>query len=306
MKNRTVMDGEVHHICQKTRGGAVIFYTMADYLVFFTIVCTLAEKEGVSILALCPMPDHTHQACRVADQRQMSSFVMQYTHLFALEWNRSRGRKGALFQARFGSSAKRSNKEVRTSINYNNNNPVERKICRKAEDYRWNFLKYAKSSSPYSKPLDEAWASAAMRRALKGVRRCHAEGKWIRYDQLDAWSRKLSGEEKEQLADYIICQWNVIDYAQAISFYGDYDAMIRSFHDNTGSEYEIHEDRDPYSDAVYFECTRLLLREKQIENIRDIPKLSGIEKSRLYRLIQRRTTARPKQIYKYLHWDGTI
>ncbi len=61
---RKVIEGEVHHIYQKSRGGVVIFYSLRDYLVYFTIYCTLADKMDVTVLALCPMPDHLHSACR--------------------------------------------------------------------------------------------------------------------------------------------------------------------------------------------------------------------------------------------------
>jgi len=61
---RRVAEGEVHHIYQKTKGGVVIFYSLRDYLVYFTIFCTLAERMDVTVLALCPMPDHLHSACR--------------------------------------------------------------------------------------------------------------------------------------------------------------------------------------------------------------------------------------------------
>ena len=305
MKKRKVYSGEIHHIYQRTIGGAVVFYELADYLVFFTLFCTVAEKMAVSVLALCPMPDHLHNACRVHSPDQISSFVQQYTHLFAMEWNLSRNRKGPLFRARFGSSAKLGNKSIRSTINYNNNNPVERKMVTKAEDYRWNFLPYARQSAPYSVPLHHEKASRPMRRALLAVRRCHQEGRWIRYRQWDIWTKELNPEEIQQLADYIVHTWNVVDFGQTISFYGNYEAMIRSFHDNTGGEYEIREDKDKYSDAVYEDCTRILLKEQYIRNVREIPGLPAEQKARLLELLSLRTIATPRQLRKYLHWHGT-
>ena len=303
MKKRKVFNGEVHHVYQRTIGGAVVFYDETDYLVFFTLFCTLAEKLEVSVLALCPMPDHLHNACRVRSPGQLASFVQQYTHLFAMEWNLSRNQKGSLFRARFGSAAKLGNKSIRSTINYNNNNPVERKIVHRAEDYRWNFLAYARQSAPYSTLFQEEKASAPMRRALEAVRRCHQEGRWIRYRQWDYWTRRLTIEETRQLADYVITTWNVIDFNQTISYYGDYQAMLRSFHDNTGSEYDITEDKDKYSDAVYEDCTRILLGEKHIRSVREIPGLPPEEKARLLELLSLRTTATQKQLRKYLHWS---
>jgi REP element-mobilizing transposase RayT len=304
LMNRKVIEGEVHHIYQKTKGGAVIFYSLRDYLVFFTIFCTVADKLGVTVLALCPMPDHLHNASRVKSAEQLVKFVQMYTHSFAREWNKSRNRKESLFQQRFGSAPKIGNKIVRTTINYNNNNPVERKICTKAEDYRWNFLRYYKNRHPYSEPLDESTASGKLRGALQEVRALHVQGDWVHYTQLDRWMKGLNSTEVQQLADYIISTWNILDYVGAISYYGSYDAMIRSFHDNTGSEYEIREDSDHYSDAVYADCTRILMQENQIKSVREIPGLPVFRKMELHKLLSTRTTARPKQLNKYLHLGG--
>lgn len=298
---RRVAEGEVHHIYQKTKGGVVIFYSLRDYLVYFTIFCTLAERMDVTVLALCPMPDHLHNACRFTSAEQMVRFVQQYTHCFSREWNKSRRRKNSLFQKRFGSSVKLGNKAVRTTINYNNNNPVERKIVVKAEDYRWNFLRYFKNRNPYSRPLDESVASGKLRSALRDIRAIYKKGDWVHYAQLDLWMKGLSPSEVQQLADYIISTWNVIDYVGAISYYGDYEAMIRSFHDNTGSEHDIREDKDNYSDAVYKDCTRILMKEEYISSVREVPGLPILRKYELHKLLSARTAAKPSQIKKYLH-----
>ena len=48
MKKRKVYPGEVHHVCQQTIGGVLVFYCTADYLVFFTIYCTVARRMALS------------------------------------------------------------------------------------------------------------------------------------------------------------------------------------------------------------------------------------------------------------------
>ena len=68
MKTRKVYPGQVHHVCQQTVGGVVVFYTLSDYLVYFTIFCTVARRYGLKVLALCPMVDHTHSVVVVPEQ----------------------------------------------------------------------------------------------------------------------------------------------------------------------------------------------------------------------------------------------
>ena len=301
MKTRKVYPGEVHHVCQQTIDEVLIFYTVSDYLVFFTIICTVARRYGIKVLAMCPMVDHTHQVVVVPSESGLSGFVQQYTHLFSREWNRSRGRTGSLFKHRYMSSVKLGNKQARTLINYNNNNPVERKLVERAEEYRWNFLRYAKEKSPFSEPLKLSDKSALFRNILKEVDGIFKGDGHLQYRQLERWKKYLGQAEMQQLSDYIIHRWNVIDYDSAVAYYGDFDAMLRSCHDNTGSDYDIKEDRNHYSDAVYQECTRLLLKSRLINHPYEIPCLPIEKKRQLEEYLHYRTSATPRQLQKYLH-----
>jgi len=301
MKKRRVIPGEVNHVYQRTAGGVVVFYSLTDYLVFFTIFSTVARQEEVTVLALSPMPDHLHNACRVQSKEQLERFVQRYTRAFAQEWNKSRGRKGSLFRRKFGSVPKTGDNQVRALINYVNNNGPERKLCRKAEDYRWNFLSYAQDEQPYSAPCRLASASAGLRKALAEMHACFRAGRWVRYAQLDRWMKGLRRTEVQQLADAIVCEWNVLEYADAASYYGSIAAMLRSFHGNAGSEDGMVQETDPYSDSVYEECTRILLSEGYIGSIRQIPGLPRKVKLQLGRILLGRTNAKPSQLRKYLH-----
>ena len=295
MKKRKVYPGEVHHVCQQTIGGALVFYCTADYLVFFTIYCTVARRMGIPVLALCPMPDHLHCVVTAPDKRALAAFVQQYTHLFAREWNASRGRKGPLFKARFKSSAKLGNKQVKTAINYNDNNPVERKLVERAEDYRWNFLRYAEKQPP------DASGSRRLREIRREMQAVFRGGNYLRYAQIRRWSGRLGREEFRRLADEAVGLWNCIDYEEKISYYGSYKALLGSLHDNTGSDYEIREERDPYSDEVYADCTRILLTEGMVRSVFDIPLMPAESKEEAARLLFYRTCAKRRQILKFLH-----
>ena len=291
----------MHHIYQKTKGGVVLFYSFRDYLVFFTVYCTMAQRAGITVLALCPMPDHLHNAIIVQSREQLSVFVKNYSQVFALQWNQSRGRQGDLFHHSFGSSIKLGNKKVRTVINYNYNNPIERRIVHNAEDYRWNFLAYYRNEHPFSASENVKNMSWKLRRARQEVKAQHDHGQYLGYALLDRLFTPLTRPEQQQLTDYIISLWNVIDYDASIAYYGSFESMVRAFHDNTGSEYEIKEDKDSYSDAVYLDCTHILLKEKFVKNLYEIPSLPDSKKWELYSILKMRTTAHSKQLYKYLH-----
>lgn len=299
MKKRKVYRGEVHHVCQMTQDKVVIFYSVTDYLVFFTIYCICAEKFEVDVLALNPMPDHLHNTVIVRSAEQLSRFVGQYTKCFSSSWNKSRGRRGPLFKHNFQCAAKLGVKQVRSTLAYNNNNSVERKMVQRAEEYRWNFLAYARNPNPFSSPQKPE--RSVLRNAKAELKALRNSGNYLNHAFVERLMEKLTLGERRELADYIIGLWNVIDYEKAISYYGDYETMLRAFHDNTGGEYDIKEDRDPYSDDVYADCTRILLKEKFIASVYEIPSLPVARKRELYGLLRKRTSARPKQLQKYLH-----
>ena len=301
MSRRKVYTGEVHHICQMTVGKVVIFYTVADYLVFFTIYCTFAEKYDVEVLAVCPMPDHLHNSVIVRSAKQLSTFVRDYGNTYARLWNKSRSRRGQLFYHSYQCSAKLGNKQVRSTLAYNYNNPVERKLVERAEEYRWNFLPYATSANPYSQPVEKKNTSQAYKRAANEVKYLRNTGQFLNYSLIERLFEKLTTQEKQQLIDYIIGLWNIIDFQKAISYYGSIETMIRAFHDNTGADYDIKEDRDPYSDTVYSDCIRILTKEQLVSSLYDIPMLPMERKLELYQVLRQRTSARPKQLRKFLH-----
>ena len=269
MKKRKVYSGEAHHVFQRTRNKGVIFYSIHDYLVYFTIYCSQARQRGVSVLSLCPMPDHMHQVIVAASKNQMATFVQTYSHLFAYEWNKKRKKKGFLFSHPFGSAAKLGNKQVRTVLAYSNNNPVERKLVERAEDYRWTFLAYYNNRNPFSLPLNESHAKSYMRMALKEIKQCRDDGQYITYSMLERWESHLSATEWQQIADYIIGLWNVIDYEQA---------------------------------TVYADCTHVLqAKGLSARQLSAIPSLPMEQKQQLYYYLLSRTSARPVQVKKYLH-----
>ena len=57
---RVFKAGALHHIYQRTYDGYLIFYSVRDFLVFFTLLCTTARKYKITVLGLCLMYDHIH------------------------------------------------------------------------------------------------------------------------------------------------------------------------------------------------------------------------------------------------------
>jgi REP element-mobilizing transposase RayT len=57
---RAFQKGIIIHCYQRSAGGGLLFYSYSDYLVWFSIVCLAARRHRITLLAVCPMPDHIH------------------------------------------------------------------------------------------------------------------------------------------------------------------------------------------------------------------------------------------------------
>ena len=304
-RRRCFAEGEVHHIYQRTVKRFNIFYDLEDYLVYFTIFAIAARQYNVTVSGLCLMLDHIHMLIKADNRVIMSEFVRQVTSMFAREQNNDVGRKGSLFQARFGSAVKKGAKMVRTTIAYLFNNPVERSLCNRAEEYRWNFLAYAVSAYPFSNSINPNTASTKLKRAMKEVKTAESLDRHLRYSQLKRLLDCLKNNEKMQLVDYIISIYNPIDYDESIQYYGTYETMLIAINSNTGSEYEIKEERYKFSDIEYIHMSDILRNEEGIRELRKITGLDIDEKMRLFKVLRQRVTCSNLPICKFLHLDIT-
>lgn len=291
----------VHHCYQNTPDGFLLFYNVGDFLLYFTILCTVAQRHPVKVLKVCPMVDHIHQSILAPDKTRFSAYMKEVTSLFAREHNRVCHSRGPVFNSPFGSAPKTSDKKIRTNLIYVDNNPVERKLVHYAEEYRWNFLAYASSNHPFSEKLVLRNARYPLQQAVRMVKRQHSKGNYLSYALLQRLFSPLTRPEKEQLIDFIISVYNVIDYQYSIRFFGSLENMLISTHANTGSEFDINESFTGKTDAVYPQITRLLLDTGRFKDIHDVLALSPEARMDLFQWLLPRTDALPDQVAKYLH-----
>ena len=292
MRRRKFLSGSPNHIYQRSQNGSVIFYSLEDCLVYFTVFCTCAKRYGVTVLGLCEMYDHIHQLVEAPDLPTLSGFERMVNMTFSYEYygDLKRGAEGFvsdrnitsgsvsvtipnighLFQSPFGSAPKIGNKKIRTSIAYLYNNPVERNIHQEAIKWRWNFLAYSDSDHPYSEKVNLGIASRRLRRAVAKVKYLHATERPLTYEVLDNLFDSLAIKEKQQLVDLIINEYAIVDFRLAISFYGDYDKMLIAFASNTGCEYEISEPFDPHSGQAYRKMADYLARDNRFKSIGEV------------------------------------
>lgn len=297
----TFRQGAVQHIYQKTINGFLIFYSTRDCLVFFTILATAARRYHVHILGICLMVDHVHILAEARCKRDIDLFVRLYTSWFARMYNDWYGKNGPFFCSPYGISSKVSDKDIRNSIAYLYNNPVERLMCKRAEQAHWNFLAYADVQYPFSPPVRLDKARATMRHAIEDVKISRREDRPLNYAQLKRITKPLLPEEQQQLTDFIVQSYNCVDYADLLYRYGSYKDMVMAINTTTGSEYVIKEDFVGKSDRIYQKMSAFLLESHRIESMDELLRLPESERRALIAPLGIRTGASRRQLEKYLH-----
>ena len=194
MKRRFSADG-VMHIYQRTVSGFNLFYTLEDFIVYYTIASVKAAKYGIRLIGLSLMIDHIHMLLRTGSKKQMSDYVSACSSLYVREFNSFIGRRGRLFEQSFGSAVKTEAKKIRSAIAYLFNNPVEKLLCKMAEDYRWNFLAYYNDRLPFSTLPSRT--SRKLKRSMNIVDESFRRGCHLRYALLEVIMKDLDHEEKQ-------------------------------------------------------------------------------------------------------------
>ncbi len=301
MKSRKFYRDILNHCYQRTADGGVLFYSVSDHLVHFTTYCVLARKYKIRVYALCHMPDHLHDSVSAKRKADLEGFKQELNSYFSREYNKAYGLRGARFESPFGSAPKNSDKAARTNLVYVGNNPVERQLVERAEEYQWNFLAYARSAHPFSQKLVIREARWPMQCAVKEVKAAFNAGKAVNYAMLKRIVKPLDKNERAQLTDYIIGLYNVIDYMAAARFFNGYDNFLEAMHASTGSEHDLNEVFIGKSDAHYVRMSNVLLQSGSVKETHEFLSLSVDQKLELFDLLRRQTSAMGEQIAKFLH-----
>ena len=295
--------GTFYHCYHRAVDRGVIFYSISDYLMYYTIYCIKAPKYKVKVMKMVQMPDHVHHSIIEMERLQMSFFLNDVNSTYTRESNHAWGRKGKLFESPFGRAPKYKDKSIRTNLTYLDNNPVERHLVEFAEQYRWNYLAYAVSDHPFSEKIVLRKASMPLRRALKRVDERHGKGKYLTCTMLQKLFKSLpSKKECEQLTDYIISTYNIIDHEASVGCFKSYSDELIAAHSTTGSEHDLVESFNGTSDLHYNTMTRILIEARMVTDIHEIYTMSVNHKRRCYDLLKRKTEAPWRQIASFLHY----
>ena len=253
---RVYRDGFPHHVYSKGINGNVVFYAVEDRIFYLTLYACLARKYGITVRGFTIMPNHTHSDEEARREKVFRSFHDELNSKFTVGYNRQHNRQGPLLKAPFGFAAKTVGKKIRDNLCYIANNPVVGKVVSDVMSYRWSLLPYYNNDHPFSEKIVLSRSSRAVRRAVKLVNYFRSSELPLDYLRQELIMGSLNAEEREQITDRIISQYNCLDYNAMSAFYGgSFLRAVETFRANSGSEYDVPEDYENY--GYYAQMIRL-------------------------------------------------
>ena len=227
-----------------------------DFIVLFTNICVKAVQNNVCIIAICIMLNHFHIEAEFESSKAMYRFMNGLTSVVARAQNRYYHLSGQVFKKSFKNAPKFSTRKIKDNFIYIGNNPIEKNATSRPEEYRWNFIKYLDSPTPFSEPVDPMTASELLINLIREVKRYHEEGKAIGYKSLKN-IYKLDKKEQNQLVDFIVSTYSVIDKKKVIAIFGSYEELLTAINSVTGSEYDIFDEETGDNYRHYYEMIKI-------------------------------------------------
>ena len=304
MKNeikRRTPEGSYQHVYKRTVDGGVLFYRVADHLVYYTVESVVARRHNLPIQASCHMFTHTHDVVAAADPSQLIAFEHDLNSIFTREYNEETGRQGRLFEGPFGSAAMSSEKDKRSALVYVFNNPVEKRLVRRAIEDRWTFLAYYDNAFPFSAKPMLSQCRWALRDALKEVDMEFRCGRYLGYAMLRRLFEGLNDEERWQLTDYIIHRYFYLDVKGGSKLFGGLSGMVKTVDATKGREFGVKEEHDKWSDVPYREMCVAAGRAGLLKPGFPLWNLSASRIEEIGRTLQGKTGATDLQVAKFLH-----
>lgn len=289
------------HIYQQAIARCIIFYSMEDRLVYYTVFSVMARNYGITVLALALMFDHVHYLIKAGTRELYAKFIGVTTSVFVMAYNRDSGRKGPLFRKAYGNAPKRRDKDVRTCIAYDYNNSVEKKLFARAEQDRWNLLAYIDNSHPFSLPIGRNTASKKLLRSMDAVPRFRKRNEYLDYPVVRKLFDGLDYVESEQLLDFIISLYLPIDREKLLGYYRSYKDMVMAINSNTGSEYNLDEVYDLESHQGFVQMLEITQMSSFANDPRSLILLPDAKKRQIAEVLMNRTDATLGQVKRFLH-----
>jgi putative transposase len=136
---RSNLDEGIYHVTGRATGGADLFVVVLDRVEFLDLLRTSARRFSLACHAYCLMGTHYHLILE-ASRESLSRGMQRLNGVYAQRFNFRHGRRGRLFEGRFGAYGLRDERHFEAALQYILDNPVKAGLCTEATEWPWSGL----------------------------------------------------------------------------------------------------------------------------------------------------------------------
>ena len=137
-QQRYFVPGVTAHIVQRGHNRAACFRRDNDYLLYLLHLRELSERHGCDVHAYCLMTNHVHLLLTPSTPHACISLMRDLGQRYVQHFNRYYGRKGTLWEGRYGSFLVESARYVIACYRYIELNPVDAGMVSDPGAYSWS------------------------------------------------------------------------------------------------------------------------------------------------------------------------
>lgn len=142
---------EYYHVMMRGNNRENIFKDKSQKIFYLELLEDQAEDGLIDIVGYCIMDNHVHIIVK-SELSNLSNVIKAINTKYAMRFNRQKDRVGHVFQGRYKSEIINDEVYLLQVIRYVHNNPVNAKMVRSPNDYRWSsFGEYLKQGRIISK-----------------------------------------------------------------------------------------------------------------------------------------------------------
>lgn len=137
-QQRYFVPGVAAHIVQRGHNRAACFRRDNDYLLYLLHLRELSERHGCEVHAYCLMTNHVHLFLTPSSTHACISLMRDLGQRYVQYFNRCYGRRGTLWEGRYGSFLAESARYVIACYRYIEANPVDAGMVSDPAAYPWS------------------------------------------------------------------------------------------------------------------------------------------------------------------------
>ena len=130
--------GAYYHIYNRGNGRKDIFLDDQDYYVYLNRLSKAKDKNGVTIISYCLMPNHIHLLLRQDTKKPVYKFISSVHTSYSMYFNKKYDDVGHLFQGRFKQKIVDKDEYLLHLSRYIHLNPIESRLVENLNNYRWS------------------------------------------------------------------------------------------------------------------------------------------------------------------------